>query len=198
MAGSRRLLPKDASEIETVAENHLRNQVIGRTRHANTEPKIDFPLGRKIQVNGRKDLLLLLADGVEARDRAQRSIVFDAASDFFVEIVAEFEIRREDQPLIHTGAVERAVKRGVKGEIPSSELLIHNWTNLPRPSVRGIPATLPADFIRKADAHWPAPLGRTAHARVDMAANANPNPATLCQREKGETRCGPARAKAGQ
>src|SRR5258708_12382274 len=179
MAGSRRLLPKDASEIETIAENHLRNQVIGRTRHANTEPKIDFPLGRKIQVNGRKDLLLLLADGIEAGDWPQRSIVFDAASDFLGEIIAEFEIRREDQPLIHAGAVERPVKRGVEGEIPSSELLIHDRTNLPRPSVRGIPAALPADFIRKADAHWPAPLGRNPPPRAEIAANPNPSLSVL-------------------
>src|SRR6266581_1243042 len=45
MADSRRLLPKDASEIETVAENHLRKQVIRGARHAHTQPKIDFTPG---------------------------------------------------------------------------------------------------------------------------------------------------------
>src|SRR5258707_13658776 len=40
------------SEIKPVAENHLGNQVIPRTRHTHTKPKIDFPLGGEIQDNG--------------------------------------------------------------------------------------------------------------------------------------------------
>src|SRR5260370_2213412 len=133
MADLRRFPHKDASEIETIAENHLGNQVIGRTRYTNTQPKIKFPLGRKIQVDGGQDLLLLLADGVEAGNGAQRSIVFDAASDFLGEIVAEFEIRREHEPLIHAGTVERPIERGIEGEISSSELFIPNRANLPHP-----------------------------------------------------------------
>ena len=46
MAGSWSFPPKDASEIETVAENHFREKVIRRARHAHSHPKIDFPLGR--------------------------------------------------------------------------------------------------------------------------------------------------------
>jgi len=49
-----------------------------------TQPKIDFPFGREIQVNGGEDLLLLLADCVEARDRTQRAVILDAAAIFFV------------------------------------------------------------------------------------------------------------------
>src|SRR6266404_1024490 len=147
MADSSRLLPKDASEIETVAENHLRNQVIRRTRHAHTQPKIDFPFGREIQVNRRKNLLLLLADGVETRYRTQRAVVLDSSSNFFGEIVAELEVRREHQPLVHARAMERPVKRGVEGQIPLADLLIHDRANFPRPSVRGISAALPADFV---------------------------------------------------
>src|SRR6266404_7651753 len=112
MADSSRLLPKDASEIETVAENHLRNQVIRRTRHAHTQPKIDFPLGREIQVNRRKNLLLLLADGVETCYRTQRAVILDSSGKFLGEIVTEFEIRREHQPLIYAWAMKRPVKRG--------------------------------------------------------------------------------------
>src|SRR5216684_2121520 len=86
------LLPKDALEIETVAEDHLRKQVIRGTRHAHTHPKIDFPFGREIQINGGEDLLLLLADGIEARDWAQRAVILDASRNFLGEIVTELEV----------------------------------------------------------------------------------------------------------
>src|SRR6266481_2334328 len=179
MAGSRRLLPKDASEIETVAENHLRNQVIGCTRDSHTQPKIDFPLGRKIQVNRRKDLLLLLADGVETRDRTQRTVVFQAARDFFREIVAELEIGRENESSVYARPMKGAVKRGIEGEVPRAELLIHDRADLPRPGVRGVAAALPAYFVREADADRPVPLGRDAHAGPDVAANVIPTLAAL-------------------
>src|SRR5437870_5302974 len=159
MASSGKHASKDASEVETIAENHLGNQAIRCARHANAEPKIDFPLGRKIQVNGGKDLLLLLANRVKAGDGAERSVIFDAAGDFLAEIVAEFEVRGENEPLIHARTVERPVESRIEREIPFAELPIHNRANLPRPSVRGIAAALPADLIRKADAHGPVPLG---------------------------------------
>src|SRR5260370_322361 len=50
----------DASEIETVAENHLRKQMIRGTRHPHTHSKIDFPFGLEIEVNGGEDLLFVL------------------------------------------------------------------------------------------------------------------------------------------
>src|SRR6266849_1915937 len=115
MAASERLLPKDASEIETVAENHLGEQVIRGACYAHTQPKIDFPLGREIQVNGGEYLLLLLADRVEARNRTQRAIVLNTSRDFLVEIVAELEVGRKHQPLIHARTMKRPVKCGIEG-----------------------------------------------------------------------------------
>src|SRR2546425_5723524 len=53
----------NALEVEAVAEDQFGDQVIGRTGHANAKAEVDFPLGGKIQVNRRKDLVLLLADG---------------------------------------------------------------------------------------------------------------------------------------
>src|SRR5229473_598582 len=105
----RRFIKCSTSEIKTVAENHLGNQVIRRTRHTHTEAKIDFPLGREIQVNGGEDLLLLLADRVEARNRTQRAVVLNTSRDFLVEIVAELEVGRKHQPLIHARTMKRPV-----------------------------------------------------------------------------------------
>src|SRR2546422_6656432 len=117
MANYRRLLLKDASEIKTVAENHLGNQVVRRPRHTHTEPKIDFPFAREIQVNGGEDFLLLLADCVETRNRAQRAVVFDSTPDFLGEIIAKIEVGCEDEALVYAPPVERTVKRRTGLEI---------------------------------------------------------------------------------
>src|ERR1700704_4879791 len=81
------------SEIETISENHFCNQMIGRARNANTEPKVNFPPRRDVQVNGRENLLLLTGNRVEARDRANRPVVFKPSGDFRSEVVVELEIR---------------------------------------------------------------------------------------------------------
>src|SRR5207249_661635 len=112
-----------ALEVKPVAENHLGKQMIRRACHAHTHAEINFPFGREVQVDRRKNLLLLLADGVEARYRTQRAIIFDSSSNFLGEVIAEFEIRREHQPLIYARAMERSVKRGIEGQIPLAELL---------------------------------------------------------------------------
>jgi hypothetical protein len=53
-------LPRDASEIETVAENHFGDQMISRARQSHRQSKINFPFGREIQVDCGKNLALLL------------------------------------------------------------------------------------------------------------------------------------------
>src|SRR5437879_11579507 len=54
-----------ALEVKPVAENHLGKQMIRRACHAHTHAEINFPFGREIQINRRKNLLLLLADRSE-------------------------------------------------------------------------------------------------------------------------------------
>src|SRR5260370_2418568 len=102
MADSRRLLSKDASEIETVAENHLRKQVIRGARHAHTQPKIDFPLGREIQVNRGKNLLLLLAYRVKAPDRTERAEILHASRYFLVQIEPQLTFAHNNQTVFPT------------------------------------------------------------------------------------------------
>src|SRR5256885_3829836 len=109
------LKKKGALEVKPVAENHLGKQMIRCARHAHSHSKIDFPYGREIQINRRKNLLLLLADRVEARHRTQRAVVLDSSSNFLGEIVAKLEVGREHQPLIYARPMERPVKRGIEG-----------------------------------------------------------------------------------
>src|SRR5215467_11572469 len=56
-------------EIEAVAENHFGNQMIRGVRHADAQAEIHFPPGGKIQVDGRKELLLLLTYRKKIRRR---------------------------------------------------------------------------------------------------------------------------------
>lgn len=50
-----------ASKVEAVAEDHLGDQVIGRGSDADPQTKVNFPFRRKVQVDGRENLVHLLA-----------------------------------------------------------------------------------------------------------------------------------------
>ena len=41
--------------------------MIGGTCQSNSQAEIDFPFGREIQIDGGKNLVLLLADGIKKR-----------------------------------------------------------------------------------------------------------------------------------
>src|SRR5436305_15011303 len=97
-SGPQELLLKDALEIETVAENHLCKQVIRPTRHTHTHPKIDFPFGREIQVNGGANSLLLLAQPVDACDRTQRAVILHGRGYLLGAVGAAFGVGSESKP----------------------------------------------------------------------------------------------------
>jgi hypothetical protein len=59
-------------EVEAIAQDHLHNQVIRAAGHSEANPKVNFPLRCEIQINGGKDLLLLISQGIKAADRAER------------------------------------------------------------------------------------------------------------------------------
>jgi hypothetical protein len=51
----------DLLEVEAIAQDHLHNQVVRAAGHSEANPKINFPLRCEIQINGGKDLLLLIS-----------------------------------------------------------------------------------------------------------------------------------------
>src|ERR1700674_5073032 len=65
------------SKTETIAENHLGDEVIGRSRHSNTDAEIDFPLRCEIKINGGKNLVLLLRHRIESCCRPDRAIILE-------------------------------------------------------------------------------------------------------------------------
>ncbi len=81
-----------ALEVKAVAKNHLGDQMVCRVRDSDAQAEIDLPLRRKVKVNGRKNLMLLLSGGEKIRARAEGAIIFNTPSDLFSEVVAEFKI----------------------------------------------------------------------------------------------------------
>src|SRR5215472_5009183 len=144
--------------------------MVGRTSKSHAQTDIDFPLWGDVQIDGRKNLVLLLGDGVESRHRTNRAVVFKAACNFGREVVTEFEIWREDDSLVNAFAVERTVERGVDGPIPASHLLIDNGSNFPGPRVDGKLAALVAELIGNTDSHRPVPLFRNTETRTYVVA----------------------------
>src|SRR5438105_9802411 len=81
-----------ASETEAITQDHLRNQMIRAAGHAHTYPKIEFPFGREVQVNRRKDLLLLIAERIETRHGTHRAVVLESARNLGRQVITELEI----------------------------------------------------------------------------------------------------------
>ena len=171
--------PRGPSEVEAVAEDHFGDQMIGRVRHTHAYAEIHFPVRRKIQVDGRKKLVLLLAGGKEIRRRADGAVILEAAGDFLGEVVAELEVRGKRDALMDGITVKGTVESGIEGEIPAADLLVDDGTDFPGPGVGGIPAPLVANFVGQAQADGPLPFFGDAHARADVIAHPIPALAVL-------------------
>jgi len=162
---------RDGLEVETVAEDQFGDEVIGGAGNADAHSEIDFPLGRKIEVDRGENLVFLKSDGVEIGGGPYGAIVFEATGDFLAEVAAEFEVGREDETLIFGKAVHGFVESGIEGKIPAADLLINDRSHLPGPGIHGILAALVADFIGETEADGPFPLGRDADARANVVAD---------------------------
>lgn len=166
-------------EVEAVAENHFGNQMIGGMRDADAEAEIDFPLRREIEVDDRKELVLLLACGKKIGGRTNRPVVFESTGDFSRKVVAELEIRRECDSLIDTFTVEGPVKGGIEREIPAAGLLVDNGANFPGPGVGRKSAPLITNLVGEAEANGPLPFLGYVHARPNVVAHPIPALAVL-------------------
>src|SRR5437899_11991072 len=100
--------------MEAVADNHLDNQMLSRVGQAHTKAKIHLPVRGEVQVDGRKDLVLLQSGGKKIRGRTNRAVVFKSPGDFFCKVVSGSQIRRKDTALANAIAVERSRKFRVK------------------------------------------------------------------------------------
>lgn len=170
-------------EIETIAENHLGNQVVRGVRHPDAQTKIHFPFRRKIQVDGREKLMLLLARRKKIGGWTDSSVVLEAPRDFLCEVVAELEIGRERHALVDSIPMKRPVKSRIERKVPRANLLIDDGPHLPGPCVCGIPAPLIANLVGKAHPDGPVPLFRHPNTGTNVIANPVPPLAILCRSE---------------
>src|SRR5215472_8564459 len=112
-----------ASKSKAIAQNHLGDQMIGGMRQANAQSEIHLPFRREVQINGRKDLVLLLTDRKKIRGRTDGAIVLESTCNSFREVVAELEVRRKDDSLRHTFAMEERSKVGLKDQYQGPDCL---------------------------------------------------------------------------
>ena len=153
--------------------------MVGGMRHADAQAEIHFPFWRKVQIDGRKKLVLLLARRKKIGGRPDSSVVLEAPGDFLCEVVAELEIGRERHALVDTIPMKRPVKSRIEREVPPANLLINDGPHLPGPCVCRIPAPLIANLVGKAHADRPVPLFRHANAGTDVIAHPVPSLAIL-------------------
>ncbi len=72
--------------VETPAEDALDDPVIGRRGWSDADAEIDLPLRRDIEIDRRKDLLLLVVQAGDVRDAAVVSVVLESSADFLVKL----------------------------------------------------------------------------------------------------------------
>src|SRR5713226_1106584 len=180
-------LLNSTSEIEAVSEDHFGDEMIRPMCYAHAEAEIHFPLRRKVQIDGRKDLVLLLPGGKKIRCGTDGAVVLETAGDFFREVIAEFEIRRKRDSLMDRVPVKRAIKRGVEGEIPGANLLVDDRAHLPGPGVGGRLPALVADFVGKTETHGPIPFFGDSDARPNVVAYPIPALSIFCGSKNVET-----------
>src|SRR5579859_1281336 len=165
--------------------------MVGGMRHADAQAEIHFPVWRKVQIDGRKKLMLLLARRKKIGGRPDSSVVLEAPCDFLCEVVAELEIGRERHALVDTIPMKRPVKSRIEREVPRANLLINDGPHLPGPCVSRIPAPLIANLVGKAYADRPVPLFRRTHTGTDVIAYPVPTLAILCRSENVKARLKP-------
>src|SRR5438552_13736069 len=103
--------------------------------HPHAHAEVELPFRREVQVDSRKDLLLLVPQRVEAGDRTERAVVFEPGGNPGIEIVAELKVRRKLEPFLDAGSVERSVYGGVERPVPASLLLVDDGPDFPGPGV---------------------------------------------------------------
>src|ERR1700674_3866578 len=162
---------------EAPPEDALDNQMIGGSGCADADSEVELPLRPQIEVNRRNELLLLLVEWIEDRDRSVPRVIFQPASDSFGEIIARLHVGGKHYALMNAGAVKRAVERGVETQVPAADFLVHDGADFPGPGVGREGGALVSDFVRQTHPYRPVPRLRNAEAGTDVITH--PLPAAI-------------------
>ena len=68
-------------KIEAVTDDHLREEMFGRGCEAPSQSDIDLTLRHQVQIKGGNKLVLLLVQGIEPGNGAERTVVLRTKGD---------------------------------------------------------------------------------------------------------------------
>src|SRR5271165_1289817 len=107
--------------IEAPSEDSFHNQVVSGGGRTDTNPDINLPLGRNVEIGDCKDLLLLIVKVVEGADAAVVCVILDAAADGSGQVITEFRRWREAHALLDVGPMPCPLQRRVESEVPTPD-----------------------------------------------------------------------------
>src|SRR5579885_502407 len=156
--------------------------MISRRGRPHPHPEVELPVGRKHEVNGGQNLLLLLTQRVKTRHRAQGAVILETGLDFLglfpfpfhPYVIAELEVWGKLKAFADARAMKSAVKGRIKGKIPAIDFFVDDGANFPRPGIRRVDGALVSELLRKAEAYRQMPAFRNAETRPDMVAHPGP------------------------
>src|SRR4051794_1471839 len=91
---------------ESVTENRLDQQMVGRLGHADTHSKVELPALAEIDVACRYKHLLGIAHRIPASPRPIRAVILQAEGDALVNVVRHFYVGRETPARVLAGSVK--------------------------------------------------------------------------------------------
>ena len=90
--------------------------------------------------------MLLLNVGIEAANRPQPPVVFEAERGLLDGLYAGFDIRREDESIANAGAMQGASKGRIESNVEAANIFVHYGADFNAPSVRRMAGPLVSYF----------------------------------------------------
>src|SRR5271165_232476 len=72
--------------VKPAPDDRLEQHMVGGPRHANPNSEVDLPFRRNVQVERRNELLRLIGEGIESRDRAETTVILQPEGHGFGEV----------------------------------------------------------------------------------------------------------------
>src|SRR5262249_46059904 len=129
------LLLLSLAAADAPSEDHLDDTLITAGGERRAVAEVELPVGPEVEVRREKNLVLLLAQWLDALDGAGRTIVLDGQIDARRHVVPDVHVRREIERLRGVRAAQRLAKHGIERDVPGPHLLVDDRTELIRPRV---------------------------------------------------------------
>src|ERR1700720_3324895 len=98
--------------------------MVSAAGHAYTDAKVELPIRRYVEINRRKDLLLLFTQGIEIADWTEPAVVFQPTDDLFRERIADLDVWRELKAELGARTFQSAIDRWIERQVPPLEVFV--------------------------------------------------------------------------